>query len=184
MIDIIEITMQEFKDNIYSKYTELFPEDERKSLKKLKRTYHNGIGKIFKIVLNDLTIGFFMLEKIKNYPFYLDYFAIYKEYQNNGYGTKAIEELINRVVQNEGLIGEIEQENKDDINTIKRFEFYKKLGFRKTGAQYFLYNVLYTPIIFTKNEKIDKEELDKIFWEYYRINCGENEIEKNCKIIS
>ena len=125
-----------------------------------------------------------MLEKIKNYPFYLDYFAIYKEYQNRGYGTEAMKELINRIACNDGLIGEIEKENKDDINTIKRLEFYRKIGFRKTGVEYFLYNVCYTPIIFTKRETIDREELNKIFFEYYIINCGEDEIEKNCKIIT
>lgn len=183
-IDIIETSIQEFKENIYNKYMDLFPKDEQKSLNKLKKTYHNGVGKIFKIVLNDLTIGFFMLEKIKNYPFYLDYFAIYKEYQNRGYGTEAMKELINRIACNDGLIGEIEKENKDDINTIKRLEFYRKIGFRKTGAEYFLYNVCYTPIIFTKRETIDREELNKIFFEYYIINCGEDEIEKNCKIIT
>ncbi len=51
-----------------------------------------------------------MLEKLNdNYPFYLDYFAIFKEFQNMGYGTKAVQTLIKNVVHNDGIIGEIEK---------------------------------------------------------------------------
>ncbi len=183
MIDVIEITIDEFKEKIYDKYIKLFPKDEQRDWKKIKNTYEKGIEKFYKILLKDVTIGFFMLEKINDdYPFYLDYFAIFNKFQNKGYGTKAIEILMNKIVHNSGLIAEIEKENVDNPITIKRFEFYKRLGFKKIESEYLLYDVLYTPIINT-NKNIDKQKVDIIFFDYYKTNCGENAIKTKCKII-
>lgn len=98
MIDVVEITLNEFKEDIYAKYIRLFPEDEQRDLEKIERTYKNGIEKFYKILLKDVTIGFFMLEKLSdNYPFYIDYFAIFNEFQNKGYGTKAMQILGNKI---------------------------------------------------------------------------------------
>ena len=88
MIDVIEINIEEFEKDIYSEYLKLFPEDEQRPLNKLRNTFNRGVEKFYKIVFEKKTIGFFLLEKLGNdYPFYLDYFAIYEEYQNKGYGT-------------------------------------------------------------------------------------------------
>lgn len=110
MINVIEITINEFEKNFYDKYEKLFPEDEQRDWEKIKNTYNKGIEKFYKIQLYNINIGFFMLEKLNdNYPFYLDYFAIFKEFQNMGYGTKAVQTLIKNVVHNDGIIGEIEK---------------------------------------------------------------------------
>ena len=184
MIDVIEITIEEFKNNIYNKYIKLFPKEEQRNWKKIETTINKGIEKLYKITYENITIGFFMLEKINDEsPFYMDYFAIYKKFQNKGYGTKAIKVLLSKIVTNKGLIAEIEKECKNNPTTIKRFEFYKRLGFKKIESEYLLYNVYYNPIVYGKFENIDKEKYDKIFFDYYLINCGENEVKKNCKII-
>lgn len=183
MINVIEITINEFKEKIYDEYIKLFPEDEQREWRKIENTYKKGIEKFYKILLDDITIGFFMLERLNdNYPFYLDYFAIFNEFQNKGYGTKAIEFLMNRIVNDNGLIAEIESENEGNPLTIKRFEFYKRLGFDKTGSEYLLYDVLYIPII-NINKNISKEKMDIIFFDYYKTNCGEHNIKTKCKII-
>ena len=182
MINVIEITIKEFKDNIYEKYIELFPDEEQRDWEKIRVTYNNGIEKFYAIVSEDTIVGFFMLEKIKDYPYYLDYFGIFKQYQNKGYGSLAIKELIKKV-GSEGLIGEIEKEDQNDIKTIKRFEFYKRLGFRKIDSEYYLYKVYYTPIECCNSKEISKERYDEIFFDYYKLNCGEDEIRKKCKII-
>lgn len=86
MIDVIEITIKEFKDNIYNEYIKLFPAEEQREWKKIEDTYKNGIEKFYKITLKNQTIGFFMLERLNSdYPFYLDYFAIFDEFQSKGY---------------------------------------------------------------------------------------------------
>ena len=85
-------------------------------MEKIERTYKNGIEKFYKILLKDITIGFFMLEKLSdNYPFYIDYFAIFNEFQNKGYGTKAMQILENKITDSRGLIAEIEKENINNL---------------------------------------------------------------------
>lgn len=176
MISVVEITLNEFKEDIYDKYVRLFPKDEQRDWEKIEKTYKNGIEKFYKILLKDITIGFFMLEKLSNnYPFYIDYFAIFNEFQNKGYGTKAIQILMNKIIHNSGLIAEIEKENISNPITIKRFEFYKRLGFNKIDSEYLLYDLLYTPIV-NINKNIDKENIDIIFFDYYKTNCGKNAI--------
>ena len=108
MIEILEIGIEEFEDKIYERYTKLFPEEEQRNWNKIRDTYNKGIEKFYKIVLDNSIIGFFMLENNeKDYPYYLDYFAIFEEYQNKGYGTKAIKKLLSEIIDNKGLCIEI-----------------------------------------------------------------------------
>lgn len=184
MLEIIEIDIEEFENKIYDEYTKLFPEEEQRDWEKIKNTYEEGIEKFYKITINDTIIGFFMLEKIdKEHPYYIDYFAIFEQYQNKGYGTQAIKKLLNNIVGNHGLVIEIEKEEEDNPLTIKRANFYKNLGFKKVDVEYLLYNVLYTPYIYGEKSSLDKDEINKIMFDYYTINCGEEAVKKNCKLI-
>lgn len=181
---IEEIDIKEFKEKIYNEYIKLFPKDEQRDWKKIQIAYRNGIEKFYKIIENNQIIGFFMLEKIKeNYPYYLDYFAIFKEYQNKGYGSKSIQILLTEIIKKQDLYIEIEKEDKENFITIKRAEFYKRLNFKKIESEYLLYNVLYTPYVYSKNNIINKDKVDEIMFEYYLMNCGEEEIKENCKKI-
>ena len=182
MLDLKEITIEEFKNNIYDKYVSMFPKEERRDWKKIEITYDNGIEHFYKIMLDDNEIGFIMLEKINNKPYYIDYFAIYKEYQNKGYGSKIIKYLIDNIVLEDGLIGEIEEVREDDIQTVRRLDFYEKLGFKRMDSLYYLYNVYYNPLVYLKND-INKEEIDELLFDYYLVNTSEEEMNKNCKII-
>ena len=181
MITVIEIPIEEFKKDIYNRYTKLFPKDEQREWKKIEKTYSNGIEHFYKIVIDNINIGFIILEKINNNPYYIDYFAIYEEYQNKGYGTSAIKYLIDNIIMDKGLIAEIEKVKEDDLQTINRLNFYKNIGFKEVGSEYLLYNVCYEPIAYLNN--IDKTLVDKSFFEYYITNVGKEDLEKNCKII-
>ncbi len=181
-MDIIEIDINEFEKDIYNHYTELFPEEEQRDWDKIQKAYENKIEKFYKIVLENTTVGFFMLERINDeYPYYLDYFGIFKEYQNKGVGTQSIQKLLEKVGK-QGLYIEIEKEDKNNDITLRRAEFYRKLGFKKIDSEYMLYNVLYTPYVYTEIN-VSKEDVDKTMFEYYIINCGKKEIKNNCKKI-
>ena len=181
-MEIIEIDINEFEKDIYNGYIELFPEEEQREWDKIQKAYENKIEKFYKIVSNNMTVGFFMLEKIDdNSPYYLDYFGIFKKHQNKGIGTQSIQKLLEKVGE-EGLYIEIEKEDTKNDITLRRAEFYKKLGFKRIDSEYLLYNVLYTPYIYTKTN-VTKEEVDKVMFEYYIINCGKKEIKNNCKQI-
>ena len=162
MLDITEITIEEFKNNIYDRYTKLFPKDEQREWKKIETTYNNGIEHFYKITVDNEIIGFIILERISNQPYYIDYFAIYDEYQNKGYGSKSIRYLLDNIINDNGLIAEIETVDESNIITKRRLEFYERLGFKYNDSIYLLYNVYYTPITYL-NKDINKEELDKLF---------------------
>lgn len=184
IIEIIEITIEEFENSIYKEYIKLFPDNEQREWQKIRETYKNGIEKFYKILLNNNVIGFIMLEKLDEaHPYYMDYFAIFEKYQKNGYGTKAIKMLLKSIVRDKGLCLEIEKEEDDNITTIKRDKFYKYLGFRKVDSEYVLYNVKYTPYIYEDKNKLNKDDVDQIMFDYYVVNCGEEEVRKNCKKI-
>ncbi len=184
MMDIEEITIEEFKKDIYNRYIQIFPRVERREWTKIELSYQKNKEKFYKIVVKDVIIGFFMLEKLdKAHPYYLEYFAIFDEFQNQGYGSKALQILIDKKVKDEDLIAEMDKVDKNDLNTVRRSKFYEKLGFKKIDSEYLLYKAFYTPIVYTKSNEIIKEKYDKIFFDYYNYNCGENSIKANCRII-
>ena len=180
MIDVSLITIDYFLDNIYDKYIKLFPSDEQRDWNLIKKSYDNRVEVFYKITLDNVDIGFFMLEKIDNHPYYLDYFGIYSEYQNKGYGTIALKHLLSNII-NDGLLIEIEKVDSNK-STIRRCDFYKRLGFKLIDSEYLLYKVLYNPLIYSNNN-YSKEEIDKLIFDYYIMNCGIDAVKKNCSII-
>mgnify|MGYP004661155863 CR=1 FL=1 len=183
MLEIKEVSIEVFKKDLLNDYKTLFPKNEQRDWKSISRTYTNNIEKFY-VIMNGLkTIGFIMLEKLENKPYYIDYFAIKKEYQNQGYGTKAIRILLNEIIKNDGVCMEIEKENMDNPYTIKRASFYKSLNFIEVNSTYNLYNVLYTPYYWNAVKKYTEQEIAEILFNYYEINCGKKQIKKNCKIL-
>lgn len=184
MIKLIKIDIKEFEEKIYEEYIKLFPEEEQRDWENIKNSYNKGIEKFYKIVKNNTIIGFIMLEKIcDTYPYYMDYFAIFKRYQNKGYGTQAIKQLLIEIGSNQELFIEIEKEEESNYITMKRAKFYERLGFKKVKSEYLLYGILYTPYIYTKNDNVNKKRVDKIMFDYYIINCGKEAVQNNCKLI-
>lgn len=74
-----------------------------------------------------------------------------------GYGTKAIRKLLDKIIINDGLIAEIEKDDIKNTATIRRLEFYKRLGFKKVESEFLLYNVVYVPIIHLNTNKYNKK---------------------------
>ncbi len=181
-IILSKITMNEFRERIYENYRELFPANERRSLKTISETWHSGHELIYVIKLEKKDIGFFLLEKIDGYPYYLDYFAIFEKYQNKGYGSIVLKNIIDRICHEEGLLAEIEEVNEENEQTIKRSKFYQKVGFEVLDTIYELDKHLYNPVVCT-SKKYTKKEIDKMFFKYYELNVGKELVGKYCKII-
>ena len=175
MTSIIEITIDEFKKEFLEKFEELFPEKERRPLNKITASYHDGVEKIFKIVSNNDAVGFILLEKLPSHPYYIDYFAIFTEYQGKGYGTEVIQ-LLKKEYIDSGIIAEIEKVEATDFITQKRLEFYTRNGFKTIDSEYFIYGVTFMPIVLGVVE--EKETLDKIYRDYYIANTSEELVKK------
>lgn len=189
-MNLININMKEFKELIYPEYLKLFPKNERKSLAKLNECFKKDMLKVIKITDNDCFIGFIITNSIKDIQYLqLDYFAILPEYQNKGYGSKALKLLKENNKDSRGIFIEVEKlglgKDKEENELRKRrTDFYEKLGFYKLNLDLSLYNVIYTPYILGLSDDIEDESkiIDDIFKIYIEI-VGKENVEKHCKII-
>ena len=191
-MELININFKEFREDVYQKYIEIFPEEERKTLETIERNYNKNITRFIKIAEENKLIGFFIMNSIENNRYMqLDYFAILPEYQNKGYGTKAIKELKKVVLNYDTIFVEIEKlgcgANKVE-NKIreKRAKFYDRLEFNKLNVDLKWFNSLFLSIYYLKlNENLtyDEEEiLNNIFELYYKVH-GKKKVDENCEII-
>ncbi len=184
MLEFMQIKIEEFENEIYDKYITLFPEDEQRDWDKIKSSYEKEQEKFYKIMFENKIVGFFMLEKCSDaHPYYIDYFAIFKEYQNKGFGTETIKKMLQEIANEDGLCIEIEKADENNTNTLRRAKFYENLGFEKIDSEYVLYDVCYVPYVYMPQKIISKENVDKIMFDYYLMNCGEKEVKERCKII-
>lgn len=187
MITLKEITIKEFKKQIYKEYKKLFPAIERKPYYLIRKTFNKGFTKILKIINDNITVGFFILNTIDNY-IQIDYFAIFEKYQSKGYGSAAIKELQNTYPNNQGIFIEIEKlglGSNDAENTLreKRFEFYNRLGFKSLDFDILLYGVIYTPCHLNFDKSFDKEYSINTLFNFYYLAHSKRIINKNCKVI-
>ncbi len=191
-MELINIDYKEFKAEIYQKYIEIFPEEERKTLEAMEKNYNKNITRFIKIDEEKELIGFCIMNSIENNRYMqLDYFAILPEYQNKGYGTKAIKEL-EKVVQNyDAIFVEIEKlgygaNTAENEIREKRAKFYERLGFHKLDTNLKWFNSLFLSVYYLKlNDNLiyDEEEiLNNIFEIYYNVH-GRKKVNENCEII-
>lgn len=183
-MELKKINIEDFKNQMYDEYTKLFPEDEQRDWEDIEKSYYDGVEILYGIIENEKNVGFIMLEKLnEDYPYYIDFFAIFEKYQGNNYGTMALEYLIKNIIKDTPLCLEIEKETEKDINTIRRAKFYRNLGFKKINSEYLFFGVRYTPYVYDMQNRLEKSKVDTIMLNYYKNNCGFESIINNFEII-
>ncbi len=190
MIKLEEVDYKFFKDNIYEYYVELFPEDERQPLKLLEKLFQENILKFMTIMKDNISVGFIIYVTIKDNPYvWLDYFAIYKQFQNKSLGSNAIKRLKKYFNDKSGIYGEIEKIGKgnteEENNTrLKRAKFWESLGFEFLDYDLDLYDVLYTPCVLKlDNSKYSDKEILEYGFSIYKQVQGEENLKKHCFVI-
>lgn len=190
MLKLKEIDFFEFKENVYSHYIDLFPEDERKPLNMLEVLYNNGILKFVEIMDDEINVGFFIYVTIENNPYvWLDYFTIYKDYQNMKYGTKTIKLLKDFFKNHDGVYGEIEKVgygSTEEENRIreKRVKFYINLDFDILDIDLCLFDVVYSPCVLKiKNTNVSDKDILDYGMKIYKAVIGEERYNENCFVI-
>lgn len=187
-IKLKEIGIDKFKKEIYSYYIEIFPEDERKSIELIQSSYEKQYTKILEILYKNEMIGFMLLNRVKDKGYaVLDYLAILPQYRNNKFGKKALQILLEQEKENSGIFIEIEKvglgkDTEENLLREKRKKFYEKVGFKKLNFDLFLFDVVYTPYLFSNTEDDENIVVDEILNIYESIS-GKERIKQNCKII-
>lgn len=185
---LAHITIEEFKQEIYSYYLAIFPEEERKSIKQIETGYRKGYVRIIKIMHQNQLVGFMTLNRVKeNGYIVLDYLAILPEYRNKQFGTKALKLLFEEEKESKGIFIEVEKVGlgKDESENLvrqKRKRFYENVGCKELNFDLFLYGVIFTPLLFTKNENNEDSIISEIL-EIYESITGKERIKQNCKIM-
>lgn len=190
MVYLKEINDKEFESDVFNYYVELFNEDERQPLKILKKLYEEGTLKFVKIMDNEANVGFLIYITTLNNPYvWLDYFAIYKEYQNKKYGTEAIKVFKSFFQNYDDIYGEIEKvglgkTEEDNKMREKRLKFWLNLGFELLNINLNLFDVAYSSCVLKLNDKKrENKEIVKYGFKLYEAAMGKEKIEKKCFII-
>lgn len=183
-----DISIDKFKKDVYSYYLEIFPEDERKPIELLQASYEKSYTTIREILYKNEMVGFMVLNRVKDKGYaVLDYLAILPQYRNSKFGTKALQILLEQEKENSGIFIEIEKvglgkDAEENLLREKRKQFYEKVGFRKLNFDLFLFDVIYTPYLFS-NIKDDENMIISEILNVYEAISGKERIEQNCKII-
>ncbi len=171
-LQIANINIEKFKKVVYPEYLKLFPQEERKALETIEKSFYNGITKIIEIVDNNIFIGFIIINTLTDNKYIqLDYLAILPQYQNKGYGTQAINLLKKQSKEYNGIFVETEKVGlgtNEDENKLraKRARFYEKLGFYKLNFELKWYgSLILSPYVFqiSTNKNSEDEILKNIY---------------------
>ena len=121
---------------LYSELEKQFPKCEMKPKEIFAQIIQNPSYKVY-FITNDYNnkCGYFTFLELEDNTILIDYFAINKEYHSQGIGTKTFNEMKKYFSYN-GCYLEVEQKSKQDINTIRRANFYEKLGAKLIDIQY------------------------------------------------
>lgn len=144
----------------YPIYCGAFPESERKSYEKLSELI---LGNHYQLIVaydiqvdGNRPVGFACL-LVDEYV-WLDYLLVDPSFQGLGYGGQMIQALIDQYKHHKlGIFLEVEKINAHDKNTIRRVDFYQRLGAFATTISYqlptevggFPMDLFYLPLIET-----------------------------------
>lgn len=187
-IKLKDIGIDKFEKDVYSYYLEIFPEDERKPLKLIQSSYDKQYTNIIEILYKNKMVGFMLLNRVKDKGYaVLDYLAILPQYRNNKFGTRALQILLEQERETKGIFIEIEKvglgkDTEENLLREKRRNFYEKVGFKKLNFDLLLFDVIYTPYLFSNTNGDENMIIDDIFNIYESIS-GKERIEQNCKVI-
>ena len=158
-------------DILYSDMRLQFPESELKSEMQFKQLIKNPNYQIINCYSDNKNIGYLFCF-IDDYIL-VDYFAVFRQYQSTGFGTKVLKSLFEQYSHLKGCLFEVEKIDNSDIKTQKRQEFYKRLGCIDSGINYlypapepFPMDLLYYPLQF---EAQQKESIIHFINTYFRV---------------
>ena len=119
-----------------------FPKAERKPFELICNIREKGVGDMWSLEENGMSVGLAITVNYKD-RILLDYFAIEEEMQGKGYGSTAIQTLLQQY-QGKKLIIEIESTKDQAENSserMRRKDFYHRNGFTDLGFSVDLFGV-------------------------------------------
>lgn len=123
---------------IFQDMEKQFPPEEIKSFEDFNKLFEKTHYKCDILFDKKTPVGYILY--LENEYIWVDYVAIFREYHSKGYGSKILEILFRKYSHLKGVFFEVEPENQENIQTIKRMNFYKKLGCKNLNFNYYFPN--------------------------------------------
>ena len=148
---------KKYKDQVYARYEEAFPAEEKKPLKMMEELAGQGKMELLGITEEGEFVGLAM-NMLSGKAALLDYFAVAPDKRSGGYGSRAVRMLQERFAGKK-YIFEIEKQDPVADNARdrkRRKEFYLRNGLKETGI---FANVYHTDFeLLTPDGSLDFQE--------------------------
>lgn len=131
----IESNKNIISSELYKTLQAQFPPEEMKSYETFEKILKNPKYKVFSICENNQVYGYFTYFEFDDNTILIDYFVINKEYHSKGIGSLTFNQM-KELYQYNGCFLEVEKYNPKNQNTLRRINFYKKLGAIKLDINY------------------------------------------------
>ena len=129
--EMLEVANLEDFPRIYEIMNNSFPQSEMRDYCGQLSQFDNHHYKVFVKKTNGRIIGFLAVWEFDDVDF-IEHFAIDKDYRGNGIGAKMLNEYLTKATRAVFL----EVEPPDDDVSIRRIEFYERLGFHLNMFKY------------------------------------------------
>lgn len=130
----MELVKTSYFKKIYSDMLFQFPASELKQYEKFQKILGENYS-AYDVIEDGIPVGYVVLFLWNDFIF-IDYVAIFKEFQSKGYGGKILETLKEKFNSKKGCFLEVEKPDESKPNTLRRIRFYQKHGAEKIGINY------------------------------------------------
>ena len=191
MIKLQEIDYETFSQDVYPKYTRIFPANERQSQRELMSANTKGILKFIQIYDDDTKIGLIIYGCLPKNPYvWLDHFAIYPQFRHQKYATKTVQAFKDYFASYDGVYSEIERYGKnktakENLNSGQRIEFWESLGFELLDIDFEIFGNQYSTCVLKLNDNPRSNfEIVNYGFSLYEEIIGYQFFQENCTIIN
>ncbi|MDD3303530.1 MAG: GNAT family N-acetyltransferase [Clostridia bacterium] len=185
-----KIEFAEIKRDIGKRYQKDFPSVERMPLFIWKKHAKNGIMETYKIIDEEKEVAYIVFSKEKEKCMLIYYFAVYEEFRNDGYGSKVMQLLKEKVFKGDYdiIFLEVDKRNhgkdyKENKIRERRVDFYTRNGFQLIDVLFENFGVSYEFLAFYDENKLDRKTVSQIVYEkeneFYSELLGKKMASKN-----
>lgn len=132
------LIQKELPADIFSDMEKQFPPEELKSFETLRKFLSGDYYKFAIFYDNKEPVGYILF--LQNDFLWVDYVAVFEQFHSKGYGSKILRSLFEKYSNLKGCFFEVEPENPEIIQTVKRLKFYKKIGCEILDFEYYFPN--------------------------------------------
>ncbi|WP_408072315.1 GNAT family N-acetyltransferase [Butyrivibrio sp. JL13D10] len=181
-MNLVELDIKQIKKVYNERMVYDFPQNELRPLARIIGPLRQGKYECFGLNDGDNIIGYVYLAKQDN-DYLVDYLAMYPKYRNKGLGGEMLCLLKEYLSGADNIILEVEDPDSFTDYEYKsvcqrRISFYIRNGFFNKGVNMLCFDVPYL-ILSLGNKRRRTEEIEELYFKFYRMILPNDMFEKN-----